>query len=287
MEKTSLNATIDNKHPNSKTVDPGDQFPLPTFPDLPSSSSLSSSARSSLSDAGVLKQIHPPTPDMEGGPTDKRREKDAQLGADSNKELHERRQRWRRRNTEGKYPEGEDSMLDHSSRSTSEDVELNSMSDDSADEEMGLTGKGRGDRRRKKRKNTQLDGRIAGESKVSDEVQKQADQSVVRKSLVNALLIGSWYVHNSTNTISGFLLTHLDHLGTSSHSQSQSTTNGCSRTTTSTFPSHSSQPACTCSSNSPSRPASSTSSPTSDPATTPSATRTTIPPQPKQKRNPS
>ncbi|KAI9701816.1 MAG: Triose-phosphate Transporter [Candelina mexicana] len=198
MEKIPTNATggTDTKTSRTRTVDPGDQFPLPTIPDLPSTSSFSSSARSSLSDAGVVNLVHPPTPDMEGVNTDQRRQKDSHPRQDSDKKVHSRRQRWRRRDTgeeEGKYSEEEDSMLDHSSRSTSEDVELNSMSDDSADEEMGLTGKGRGDRRRKKRRNTQLDRRIAGESKIPNEVRKQADQSVVRKSIVNAILIGSWY----------------------------------------------------------------------------------------------
>ncbi|KAI9720617.1 MAG: hypothetical protein M1812_002797 [Candelaria pacifica] len=196
MEKTTSNINTDTKKSDSRTVDPGDQFPLPTIQDLPSSSSLSSSASSSLSDAGVVKLVHPPTPDMEDGSTDKAQQKGRLLSNDSNKKVHPRRQRWRRRNTseeEGKYSEGDDTMLDRSSRSTSEDVELNSMSDDSADEEMGLTGKSRGDRRRKRRKYTQLDGRIAGESKVANDVHKQADQSVVRKSVVNAILIGSWY----------------------------------------------------------------------------------------------
>ncbi|KAI9751762.1 MAG: Triose-phosphate Transporter, partial [Candelina submexicana] len=198
MEKTPTNTTgsTDTKTSRTRTVDPGDQFPLPTIPDLPSTSSFSSSARSSLSDAGVVNLVHPPTPDMEGVSTDQRRQKGSHPRQNSDKNVHSRRQRWRRRDTgeeEGKYSEEEDSMLDHSSQSTSEDVELNSMSDDSADEEMGLTGKGRGDRRRKKRRNTKLDRRIAGESKIPNGVQKQADQSVVRKSIVNAILIGSWY----------------------------------------------------------------------------------------------
>ena len=76
-----------------------------------------------------------------------------------------------------------------------ETAESSSLSDEDLhdDEEAGLTGK---DKRRKKQKrdrNTHLDQRIAPEA-ISAEEKKEADRSVVRRSLVNVTLIGLWYL---------------------------------------------------------------------------------------------
>jgi solute carrier family 35 protein C2 len=93
----------------------------------------------------------------------------------------------------------EDPKLERASddeRSTSEDVELDELSDDGLqdDEETGLTGKDKGKRKRKKRRNTLLDQRIAADLEITDEEKKEADQNVVKKSLINGLLIGLWYL---------------------------------------------------------------------------------------------
>jgi len=81
-------------------------------------------------------------------------------------------------------------------RSTSEDVELNDLSDDGLqdDEETGLTGKDKSKRKRRRRRNTLLDQRIAADVKITAEEKKEADQNVVKKSLINGLLIGLWYL---------------------------------------------------------------------------------------------
>lgn len=81
-------------------------------------------------------------------------------------------------------------------RSTSEDVELDDLSDDGLqdDEETGLTGKDKSKRKRRKRRNTLLDQRIAADVKITAEEKKEADQNVVKKSLINGLLIGLWYL---------------------------------------------------------------------------------------------
>jgi solute carrier family 35 protein C2 len=65
----------------------------------------------------------------------------------------------------------------------------------SDDEETGLTSKERSERRRRKKRRTHLDARIAEDLdlKVSKEEKKLADVSVVRRLLVDAALIGSWY----------------------------------------------------------------------------------------------
>lgn len=61
------------------------------------------------------------------------------------------------------------------------------------DEETGLTGKDKRRKRQKKRRNTLLDQRVARE-KITAEEKREADQNVVKRSLVNITLIGLWYL---------------------------------------------------------------------------------------------
>jgi solute carrier family 35 protein C2 len=72
---------------------------------------------------------------------------------------------------------------------------LDSDSDETLhdDEEMGLTNTDRQRRRTKKRRNTQLDQRIAREN-ISAEEKREADQNVAKRLLINASLIGLWYL---------------------------------------------------------------------------------------------
>ncbi|KAI9048245.1 hypothetical protein LZ554_008040 [Drepanopeziza brunnea f. sp. 'monogermtubi'] len=93
--------------------------------------------------------------------------------------------------------------------STSEDLELDELSDDGLqdDEETGLTGKIKGRRRQRRRKITLLDQRIAGDGHVGAKIaitaeeKKEADQNVVKNSLINGLLIGLWYVFSLSISI--------------------------------------------------------------------------------------
>jgi solute carrier family 35 protein C2 len=102
--------------------------------------------------------------------------------------------------------------------STSEDVELDDLSEEEGlqdDEETGLTGKDRGRRKQKRRRNTLLDQRVAAEVTITAEEKKEADQNVVKKLLINGLLIGLWYLFSLSISIvssippkSTLLLTH-------------------------------------------------------------------------------
>jgi solute carrier family 35, member C2 len=127
----------------------------------------------------------------------------------------------------------EDPSLDRASddeRSTSEGVELDELSDDGLqdDEETGLTENDKGKRKRKKRRNTLLDQRIAADLKITDEEKKEADQNVVKKSLINGLLIGLWYLFSLSISLVGFSVVCSRILLTKF-----STTNGCSHPNTS------------------------------------------------------
>ncbi|PVH86509.1 TPT-domain-containing protein [Cadophora sp. DSE1049] len=99
----------------------------------------------------------------------------------------------------------EDPKLERSEDDSLSEGEVDDLSDDGLqdDEETGLTGKDKGRRKSKRRRNTLLDQRIAGEVKVviTDEEKKEADQNVVKKSLINGLLIAMWYVFSLSISI--------------------------------------------------------------------------------------
>jgi solute carrier family 35 protein C2 len=88
--------------------------------------------------------------------------------------------------------------------STSDDVELSALSEDEGlqdDEETGLTGKDKRRRKGRRRRNTLLDQRIAGEVRITAEEKKLADHNVVKDGLINVFLIGLWYLFSLSISI--------------------------------------------------------------------------------------
>lgn len=86
---------------------------------------------------------------------------------------------------------------DFSTLSTSEDVEMERMPSDEGltdDEEAGLTKKDKRKRKRRKTLNTKMDERVAGSLGASASRWSLADRNVIKASLVNAMLIASWYL---------------------------------------------------------------------------------------------
>ncbi|KAI9838509.1 MAG: Triose-phosphate Transporter [Sclerophora amabilis] len=105
---------------------------------------------------------------------------------------------------EGKDLAGDEYHSDISSQSTSDDVEMEELPSDEGledDEETGLTGQDRRRRRRKKKSNTRLDSRVARDGSVKSLERTIADQSVLKKSIVNTLLILSWYLFSLSISI--------------------------------------------------------------------------------------
>lgn len=105
----------------------------------------------------------------------------------------------------------------HSDDSTSEDVELDDLSEEEGlqdDEETGLTGKDKKRRKRKRRRNTLMDHRVAADVTITADEKKEADQTVLKNLLINGTLIGLWYLFSLSISIvrpylfleSGFLL---------------------------------------------------------------------------------
>ncbi|KAL9118544.1 MAG: hypothetical protein Q9187_004906 [Circinaria calcarea] len=105
-----------------------------------------------------------------------------------------------------------------SAHSTSEEMELDKMASDfelTDDEETGLTNQHRTRRKRRKRKNTSLDERVAQgthDNKTSKHDRKLADMSVLKSSAVNALLIGLWYLFSLSISIYNKWMFSPDHL---------------------------------------------------------------------------
>ncbi|XP_044724858.1 triose-phosphate transporter family domain-containing protein [Hirsutella rhossiliensis] len=62
------------------------------------------------------------------------------------------------------------------------------------DEEMGLSSKDRSRRQKKRRRNRQLDNRIAPEKDISTDELHEADKDVMRRLMVNAAFILLWYM---------------------------------------------------------------------------------------------
>lgn len=93
---------------------------------------------------------------------------------------------------------------DFSSISTSDDVELSHMASDDAlsdDEETGLTRNDKEHRKRRRRKHTRIDARIAGNIKTAHQEQQEADRSVLKSMIINVLLILSWYLFSLSISI--------------------------------------------------------------------------------------
>lgn len=96
----------------------------------------------------------------------------------------------------------EGSKADHpgSDDESSADVELASLSEEDEglqdDEETGLTAGERKKRTRRKRRNTLMDQRVVptGDVNITAAERKEADQSVIKRSLINGGLILLWYI---------------------------------------------------------------------------------------------
>ncbi|TDZ12998.1 putative transporter [Colletotrichum spinosum] len=101
---------------------------------------------------------------------------------------------------------------DGPSPSASKDAD-DSFSDEDLhdDEETGLTKKDKKRKSNKRRHNTRLDQRIARGGVTADE-KKEADQNVVRKSMVNVVLILLWYLFSLSISLYNKWMFDKDHL---------------------------------------------------------------------------
>ena len=119
----------------------------------------------------------------------------------------------RHRNTSG-VPDEEDKQLayssdeshgsDFSSRTTSEDFELDHLTMEdpfSDDEEAGMTKKDKRHRKRRRRKALRMDERFAGNIKEQRPNKALTRNDVYKAWLINALLVASWYAFSLSISI--------------------------------------------------------------------------------------
>ena len=128
---------------------------------------------------------------------------------------------------EGRYMAySSDDGSEFSSMSTGDEFELSRLRKEDAftdDEETGLTKKNKEHRKRRRRKATRLDERIAGTVKTSKQEQKVADWNVLKAMIINVLLIASWYLFSlSISIVSHWLMYTGNHT-----KQCCSTISGC------------------------------------------------------------
>lgn len=183
-------------------------FPQPTL-SRPSSSSGRSTDDSLPIDAAVaLAGVHNSDDEMESDGSRHRRRKSSLM-----KDVDTGAKTSSRPSPKGRSPIDTDSIAEEPKRRPGND-ELNSSDEGEDeeyseeeglqdDEETGLTGKDKSRRRRKRRRNTLLDERIARDVKITAEEKKEADQNVLKSSLINGLLILSWYTFSLSISIVG------------------------------------------------------------------------------------
>lgn len=203
-----------SRQPPDTLLHPGDEFPLRTFSNPPSTSSLSDissdddaprrSTKLKQRSVDVAKLIHPPTPTVttfNGMEQSTRRRSSSITGAIAAAATTKKGRRHRRRRDDHIAEEGEDSSgnaSDSGSRSDSTDFELDMSADGlEDDEETGLTKKVRRKNARRKRRNTLLDNRIVPDPGLTytKEEKALADQSLYRSMLINGVLICLWYAN--------------------------------------------------------------------------------------------
>lgn len=202
---------------NDSQHHPDDQFPLPTI----SSPRLSSSSGSSVDSQAskIFAHVHPPTPpDMDSSGDARRRKallmKHANGSVADTLQARSKPHQHRRKDTKDsknlsvrkhkEYSPDDNQGSDSSSRTTSDDVELNETSSDAEgtdDEEAGLTKKEVGRKKRRRRRNTLLKERVLAIPGVSKQQHGSADRSVIKALLINTLLIASWYAFSLSISI--------------------------------------------------------------------------------------
>lgn len=189
-------------------------FPQPTLTRLPSISDISLQSEDDIwapDAATALSALHPPDINMDPEPSGHRRRRSSLMQPLNTSANAKKTRRSPLSATGRRSSMGEDGTTESRptrpslEESTSEDLELDNLSEDGLqdDEETGLTGRDKGKRKQQRRRNTLLDNRIAGDStaNVTVEEKKEADRDVLKRSLVNGLLIGLWYLFSLSISI--------------------------------------------------------------------------------------
>ncbi|KAF7956658.1 hypothetical protein EAE96_003992 [Botrytis aclada] len=181
-------------------------FPIQTLPRTSISEASARSEEELLEPdaATALADLHPTDTNMDSQPSGHRRRRSSMMNNLDGSLRAPRAKRSPRTSTIGVDSKSGDRVSDDDSRSTSDDMELNHFSEEGDlqdDEETGLTAKSKAKRKKKKIRHQSMDHRIAGDIKVTSDEKKEADWNVVRKSLMNGVLIGLWYTFSLSISI--------------------------------------------------------------------------------------
>ncbi|KAI1628831.1 triose-phosphate transporter family-domain-containing protein [Exophiala viscosa] len=122
------------------------------------------------------------------------------------------RRKFRRRGT-GSTASSDDEAVSYMSESEEHELDaLDSDVDLEDDEEAGLNKHERQKYMKRKRQRDGLDARIAGTARGSKDEAKEADKSVLHRLLVNASLIGLWYIFSLSISIYNKMMFSSDHI---------------------------------------------------------------------------
>ena len=150
--------------------------------------------------------------DMDGAEVGYRRRRAQLMDRSENGNAGRKKNLHRHRNTSGNLNEedkqsaysDESHASDFSSRTTSEDFELDHLTTEnpfSDDEEAGMTKKDKRHRKRRRRKAVRMDERFAGNIQVPRPNKALTHNGVYTAWLINALLVASWYAFSLSISI--------------------------------------------------------------------------------------
>lgn len=210
--------SLSQSHSNPKSNQPSQShFPIQTLKRTSTSEASARSEEELLEPdaATALADLHPIVTDMDPQPSGHRRRRSSMMNTlDTSARVSIGKRSPRAPHIGGDSKSG-DRGSDDDSRSTSDDMELNDFSEEGDlqdDEETGLTTHSKAERKKKKMRHQSMDHRIAGDIKVTTEEKKEADWNVVKKSLMNGVLIGLWYIFSLSISIVSSSLPNLTNI---------------------------------------------------------------------------
>jgi solute carrier family 35 protein C2 len=193
--------TLRSPADSSRPTIPYSQFPRPVLPNLATSFEGSSRARVDGSSSDDLKityssDVYSPDNMDLNVPSSHRRRRSSLMNSLNGSAHKPHAQSWRKqRGRQGIQEDWKETKTDDDSFSTSEDHEMDRMSEDDGindDEETGLTEQDTRKRRRKRKRDTRMDQRIVGQSAATAAEKKEANQAVLKEMFINSLLIALW-----------------------------------------------------------------------------------------------
>lgn len=201
----TANTSVESSQPLNSNQSSQSHFPIQNLTRTSISEASARSEEELLEPdaATALADLRPTNTNMDLQPSGHRRRRSSMMSSLDTNQRVTRTKRSPRSSTIGEDLKPGDRGSDDDSKSTSDDMELNNFSEGDLqdDEETGLTAKSKAKRKKKKIRQQSMDHRIAGDVKTTLDEKKEADWNVVKKSLMNGVLIGLWYIFSLSISI--------------------------------------------------------------------------------------